>query len=522
LPVVLRGPTDRQSLCELLPTIKAVVAAACPSILLSTDKILKLLAKESAAREAGFGTFDFVAMRLRCNKIASFAVWPETASVDTLPSKGVETCVIPERPDRPACIEFTVSPTGVLAGVVVTHAELLALAMTVQASNRVTASSVVLVTADPLFGFAFLAWAVLPVMAGCRGVLLSPDAVWATPELWLQTVAKLGATVTVATFAHLTLSLGLLTGRERLAFALHKLERCLVVCPDRPRHALLQAFAVAFAPHGLRASAVVPVAVSRVCTALALAPASQLTAAAEGLAPALPPLYLDLAALQADTVRIMERGSPLAVAVPSAGLLLPSARVRVLSLATGELCSSRAIGEIWISSAYNRAGYAGLRPELEAQLTAADFKRRFPGDAGRSFARTGLMGFLDQGQLFVTGSLDETLLIRGYRHNPEDLERTLERCHAAVAAGASMVFVYDRLLFVAVELDAADTAGPALAPVLTSALLDEHGVVAHVVACFDAGALPVSRNGEKQRARLREAFVAGEVAPRFLAVNRRL
>lgn len=61
-----------------------------------------------------------------------------------------------------------------------------------------------------------------------------------------------------------------------------------------------------------------PVSVSRAVAALALVPAGD---AVE------PPLYLDLPSLQSDVVRVMERGSPFCVAVPSSGKPLPSVKV---------------------------------------------------------------------------------------------------------------------------------------------------------------------------------------------------
>jgi hypothetical protein len=83
-----------------------------------------------------------------------------------------------------------------------------------------------------------------------------------------------------------------------------------------------------------------------------------------------------------------------------------------------------------------------------------------------------------------------------------------------------MVFVYDELLFVVMELD--DEEALSLVPVITSTLLDEHSVVAHVVAFVSPGTLPINRDGEKQRARLCKSFVSGEIAPRQLIVNRRM
>lgn len=105
------------------------------------------------------------------------------------------------------------------------------------------------------------------------------------------------------------------------------------------------------------------------------------------------------------------------------------------------------------------------------------------------------------------------------RGGADDLETTLERCHPKIAAGAAMVFTTDDLLVVAIEVTA-DTDAMALAPVVTGALLDQHSLVAQIIVFLAPGDLPVDRDGEPQRTRLREAFVAGEMSPRLIVFNR--
>jgi hypothetical protein len=103
----------------------------------------------------------------------------------------------------------------------------------------------------------------------------------------------------------------------------------------------------------------------------------------------------------------------------------------------------------------------------------------------------------------------------------DDLEVSIERCHPRIEAGGSIVFSFDDLLVAVIEL-AADVDALAVAPVVTCALLNEHNVVVHILVFLLHGELPFDRNGTKQRMRLREAFVRGEMSPRQVVFNRRV
>ena len=58
----------------------------------------------------------------------------------------------------------------------------------------------------------------------------------------------------------------------------------------------------------------------------------------------------------------------------------------------------------------------------------------------RPFLRTGDLGFLKDGELFVTGRLKDLIIIRGRNHYPHDIERTVEECHPALRPGAGAAF----------------------------------------------------------------------------------
>jgi acyl-CoA synthetase (AMP-forming)/AMP-acid ligase II len=74
------------------------------------------------------------------------------------------------------------------------------------------------------------------------------------------------------------------------------------------------------------------------------------------------------------------------------------------------------------------AGY-WRNPEATAQTFGARF-----GETG-GWLRTGDLGFLDAGELYITGRAKDLIIVTGQNHYPQDIERTVEACHPAILAG---------------------------------------------------------------------------------------
>lgn len=92
------------------------------------------------------------------------------------------------------------------------------------------------------------------------------------------------------------------------------------------------------------------------------------------------------------------------------------------------------VGEIWVSGGSVAQGYWNKREESERI-----FHARLPG-RDEHFLRTGDLGFLQQGQLFVTGRVKDLIIIDGLNHYPQDIELTTEKSHPALRPGCSAAF----------------------------------------------------------------------------------
>ncbi|HKH45556.1 MAG TPA: amino acid adenylation domain-containing protein, partial [Thermoanaerobaculia bacterium] len=171
------------------------------------------------------------------------------------------------------------------------------------------------------------------------------------------------------------------------------------------------------------------------------------------------------------------------------------------------------IGEIWVAGASVAAGYWD-RPEE----TARTFGARLTDGSG-PFLRTGDLGFVRDGELFVTGRLKDLIILRGRNHYPQELELTAERAHPDLEPGSVAAFSVDvtgeeRLVLV-LEIGRRSLKAfrglsvPAAATAVRRAIAEEHEVQVYEVVLIRPGTLPRTSSGKVQRHACRSAWLAG-------------
>ena len=94
------------------------------------------------------------------------------------------------------------------------------------------------------------------------------------------------------------------------------------------------------------------------------------------------------------------------------------------------------IGEIWVAGPSKALGYWG-KPEL----THTTFEATLAGeDSGTAYLRTGDLGFLHKGELFVCGREKDLIIVNGKNYYPQDIERSVEAAHTNLRPGCSAAF----------------------------------------------------------------------------------
>jgi acyl-CoA synthetase (AMP-forming)/AMP-acid ligase II len=174
-------------------------------------------------------------------------------------------------------------------------------------------------------------------------------------------------------------------------------------------------------------------------------------------------------------------------------------------------CSANQVGEIWVSGPSIAQGYWN-RPEETQQSFHA-----YLADTGEGpFLRTGDLGFLQDGELFVTGRIKDVIIIRGQNHYPQDIELTVEKSHPALRTGCGAAFTVEvkgseRLVVVQEversylrKLDMNEVVGNIRASVAA-----EHALQLYATVLVKTGSIPKTSSGKIQRHACRSGFLAG-------------
>src|SRR5262249_32871957 len=141
------------------------------------------------------------------------------------------------------------------------------------------------------------------------------------------------------------------------------------------------------------------------------------------------------------------------------------------------------------------------------------------GSAEGHYLRTGDLGFLDEGDLFVTGRLKDLLIIRGRNHYPQDIECTAELSHPSLQLGSGAAFSVEldgqEPLVIAAEMERRFQVSRAeeLVRAIIEAVAEHHEIQPGTILFLKAGGIPKTSSGKIQRGACKSRFLAGEFNP---------
>ncbi|KAL1006568.1 hypothetical protein UPYG_G00073920 [Umbra pygmaea] len=445
-----------------------------------------------------------------------------TAVIYDLPKKKPPTLYKPTNPDALAYLDFSVSTTGMLAGVQMSHNAVGAFCRSVKLQCELYPSREVAICLDPYCGLGFILWCLCSVYSGHQSILIPPVELESNPALWLLAVSQLRVRDTFCSYSVMELctkGLGLQTeALKARGLDLSRVRACVVVAEERPRMSLTHSFSKLFKDLGLHPRSVSTAFGCRVNLAICLQGTS---------GPDPTTVYVDMRALRHDRVRLVERGSPHSLPLMESGKILPGVRIIIANPETKGPLGDSHLGEIWVHSAHNGSGYySGYGEDV---LQSDHFTSRLSfGDTSTVWARTGYLGFLRRTDLtdasgerhdalYVVGALEEAMELRGMRYHPIDIETSVIRTHKSIMECA--VFPWTNLLVVVVELEGSEQEALDLVPMVTKAVLEEHYLIVGVVVVTDIGVIPINSRGEKQRMHLRDGFLQDQLDPIYVAYN---
>lgn len=367
-------------------------------------------------------------------------------------------------PDAIALIQYTSGSTAEPKGTIITHANWVLNRRDTRDRAEVGPDTTV-VTWLPLFHDMGIGnGLVLPLISGARLAIMEPNTFVRSPLVWLRAIAERGDVFNSAPDFAFHMCVDRTTEAERRALDLSGW-RTVVNGSEPVRIETIDRFTQAFAVSGLRRETMRP--------AYGLAECTLGVTMGEAQSPVVVRTYRRevLAAGRAEPCM------PSGASVALIGCGTPSAQVMVLIVdpTTRRALPERRVGEIWVRSPCNARGYWNR----SAETTTTFHARLAEVDDRRPFLRTGDLGFLDDGELFITGRIKDVLILGGQNYYPQDAEAVARRAHPAFENQVCAAWALDdaarESLAVVVETDERD--GEVLAEATRSAAIAVAGMV---------------------------------------------
>lgn len=464
--------------------LQAIVSDAQAAVVLTTTSELTNIERRFAQNK------ELAALRwLVTDKIASNLAsdWQETTvSRDTL-----------------AFLQYTSGTTGTPKGVMVSHGNLLHNSALIHKCFEHTPNSQGVIWLPLYHDMGLIGGVLQPLYGGFPVALMSPIDFLQKPFRWLQAISRYKSTTSGGPNFAYDLCVRKITSEQRSCLDLSSWEVAFTGA-EPVRAQTLEQFAATFEPCGFRTEAFLP------CYGMA----ETTLIVSGGVKTALPVVrQIHGAALEGNQVVAAASQQEGTRTIVGCGQSLLEQKIVIVDPESLTPCSTDKVGEIWVSGPSVAHGYWN-RPEETKQTFYA-----YLADTGEGrFLRTGDLGFLQNGELFITGRIKDVIIIRGQNHYPQDIELTVEKSHPALRPGCGAVFTVEvkgseRLVVVQEversylrKLDVNEVVGNIRASVAA-----EHALQVYATVLVKTGTIPKTSSGKIQRHACRAGFLAGSL-----------
>ncbi|WP_156687790.1 type I polyketide synthase [Mycobacterium sp. Marseille-P9652] len=402
-------------------------------------------------------------------------------------------------PPSIAHLQYTSGSTRIPAGVMISHRNIRVNYEQLTADlfaehGGITPPDTTLVQWIPLFhDMGLVLGTVMPVLGGNHCVMMSPVSFLQRPARWMQLLASRSRVFTAAPNVAFELAVRKTSDDDMAGLDLGGVH-AIINGSERVQPATLRRFSERFAQFNLRPEVIRP--------SYGLAEAVVYVATGRwGREPA--SVWFEAEKL---TAGLAERsangdGTPLvSYRVP------PSPMVRIVNRDTGSELPDGTVGEIWVHGDNVAAGY-WQKPEETQRTFGATLVGASAGTPESPWLRTGDLGFVSQGELFIVGRIKDLLIVYGRNYPADDIEETIQeithnRCVAIAVAGDDGA----EQLVTIVEVKKRDEPDEAAARriitlrrEITAAISRAHGLSVADLVLVQQGSIPLTTSGKVRR-----------------------
>jgi natural product biosynthesis luciferase-like monooxygenase protein len=462
---------------KTMSRIAAIIADAQPAVALTSSQILSRVTS-SLADPGNLNSMRWQAVEGEAN--GTQTEWQEPAITgDTL-----------------ALLQYTSGSTGAPKGVMLSHRNLLHNSALLRHSFEYTSESHCVSWLPVYHDMGLIGGVLQPLYGGFPCTLMSPVSFLQRPVRWLEAISRYKATISGGPNFAYELCVRKIGSAQMSSLDLSSWSTAFNGA-EPIRAETLNRFSETFAPCGFRKEAFFA------CYGLA-----ESTLIVSGSKNADLPVIKRFQLKGLENNQVIEstsedEGARLLV---GCGQSLPDAQVIIVNPETLTKCSPEEVGEVWVSGGSVARGYWNRSAE-----TAHTFQALTSDTLEGPFLRTGDLGLLQDGELFITGRLKDLIIVRGLNHYPQDIELTVERSHPSLRPGCGAAFSVgvkgEEQLVIVQEIDRHQADPDAIINRIRRAVSEEHELQLFAALLIMPGSLPKTSSGKIQRHACRAAFL---------------
>ncbi|WHZ27752.1 MAG: non-ribosomal peptide synthetase [Nitrospira sp.] len=464
-----------------LPRLRAIIEDAQVSLILTTSGIEAQSLELSVTTEAG--------------PIKWLATDQPYNSVDSVEFSR-------PHPTALAYLQYTSGSTAVPRGVMISHGNVLSHCRALSLAGEVSSRSRSLCWLPYFHDYGLLHGIIAPFYSGIPAYLMSPITFLRRPLRWLEAVSRFA--ITHSGGPNFSYEACLRAVRQQKEWQADLSTWMVASCGAEPIHPdTVEQFIDTFGPHGFRRAAFAP--------GYGLAEATLLaTMKRVGTEPSF--LQVESDALADSIVKESPASKTGTRTLVGCGEPLEETRVRIVNPTTHGECPPSVVGEVWLAGPGVGSGYWG-KPEE----TDATFKAALAGSGEGPYLRTGDLGFLRRGELFLTGRLKDLIIVRGRNYYPHDLEWSAQQAHPGLRRGYGAAFSVGSktgelvVLVHEIEKQVPESDLPEIVSCIRRAVADEYELEIHTVVLIKSGTIPRTSSGKIQRGACKADFESGRL-----------
>jgi acyl-CoA synthetase (AMP-forming)/AMP-acid ligase II len=433
--------------------------------------------------------------------------WLATDRVDLSSASGWQKPRITS--DHLAYLQYTSGSTGKPKGVMINHGNVLHNLEVIYRSFRHHSQTRILMWLPMFHDMGLVGGIMQPLYTGLPAIFMSPIALAQKPFLWLQAMSKYKITTSGGPNFAYDLLCQKVTDEQRASLDLSHWS--VAFSGAEPiRAQTLEKFSQLYEPCGFKKEAFYP--------CYGMAETTLFITGGDG--DRYPTItHLDISALAQDKVIEVAQGTPNSKAVVSCGhtwlgdeiiIVNPETKIQVEGDGASAPSTKR-IGEIWTAGAGIGKGYY----QREEQ-TGATFQATLADNPNKTYLRTGDLGFIKDGELYITGRIKDMIILWGRNHYPQHIEETVEGCHPALRTNHGAAFSVEvggeEQLVIAHEINRTDLRQLDAAEVIGAIRLavgEQNLANVFAVSLLKTGSIPKTSSGKIQRRACQSMFLDG-------------